>query len=99
MIKNTEPLSMAEAAEFTKKTEELDMPGFIKKFTKLNPKQAKELRKEIESLDLMKVNGKHTSKIIDLLPEDEETLNKIFTDVSLDEEETRKLLDAIKKHI
>ena len=92
-------LSMSEAAEYVQKTEERDMPAFIKKFVKLDSKQAKDLRKELEGLDLIKVNDKHMSKIIDILPEDEETLNKIFSDVNLDEEEVKKLLDAIKKHI
>jgi DNA-directed RNA polymerase subunit F len=36
-------------------------------------------------------------KIIDTLPENSEELNKIFIDVSLDEDETRKILDTIKK--
>ncbi|MBL7059082.1 hypothetical protein ISS08_01385 [Candidatus Pacearchaeota archaeon] len=99
MIKDMKSISMSEAAEYVQKTEERDMPAFIKKFVKLNPKQAKDLRKELEGLNLIKANDKHISKIIDILPEDEETINKIFSDVSLDEEETKKLLDAIKKHI
>ena len=45
MIKNNEPLSMIEASKYIKKTEdEADVLGFIKKFAKVNLKEAKELR-------------------------------------------------------
>lgn len=99
MIKNSEPLSMAEAIEYIKKDEnETEIVGFIKKFSKLNAKEAKELRQEIESLGMIKVKTDGIVKIIDLLPETSEELNKIFIDVSLDEDETKKILDTIKKY-
>ena len=85
---------MAEAKEYTKDKEII---GFIKKFIKINPKDAKELRKNIEELGLIKVNSEQISKIIDLMPEDEESLNKIFVDINLDEDETKKILETIKK--
>jgi DNA-directed RNA polymerase subunit F len=98
MIKETKPLSMAEASEYiTKKESEVDVAAFIKRFTKLKAKEAKELRKNIEGLDFIKVNEKHISKIIDILPETKEDLNKIFIDVGLDEDETNKLLNEIKE--
>ena len=99
MIKNIEPLSMPEVIEYIKKTGEsqADIKSFIKKFTKLNYKEAKELRKKIEELDLMKLRAEHIVKIIDLMPENSEELNKIFVDVSLNEDETKKILETIKK--
>ena len=98
MIKETKPLSMAEASEYvTRKESEVDVAAFIKRFTKLKAKEAKELRKNIEGLDFIKVNEKHISKIIDILPETKEDLNKIFIDVGLDEDETNKLLNEIKE--
>jgi DNA-directed RNA polymerase subunit F len=98
MIKNSEPLSMAEALEYVKKGEaETEIIGFIKKFNKLKAKEAKELRREVESLNIMKVKPEYVVKIIDILPETPEELNKIFVDVSLDEDETKKILDTIKK--
>jgi DNA-directed RNA polymerase subunit F len=39
----------------------------------------------------------YITKIVDTLPETPEELNKIFIDVSLDEDETKKILDSIKK--
>ena len=98
MIKEIKPLSISEASEFVRKKDvDIDVSGFMKKFTKFNSKKAKELRKNIEDLNLIKVDAKHASKMIDLIPETKEDLNKIFTDVSLDENETNKLLEEIKK--
>jgi DNA-directed RNA polymerase subunit F len=99
MIKNSEVLSMAEAIEFIKKDEEkeTDIVGFIKKFNKLKAKDAKELKQEIERMDIIKIKPEYVVKIIDILPDSPEELNKIFVDVSLDEDETKKVLDAIKK--
>ena len=99
MIKNIKPLNMTEVVEYIKKTEdsETDVIGFIKKFKKLNLKKSEELKKNIEELDLMKINEKHIIKILDLMPENAEELNKIFTDVSLNEDETNKILETINK--
>ena len=99
MIKNSESLSMAESIDFIKKDEEkeTDIVGFIKKFNKLKSKEAKELRQEIGKLDIIKIKPEHIAKIIDILPDSSEELNKIFVDVGLDEDETRRVLESIKK--
>lgn len=99
MIKTNEPLSIAEITEYVKKdaNSETDIVKFIKKFTKLKLKEAKELREKIDRLNLMKINDKHICKMIDFLPENQEELNKIVNDVALDEDETKKLLDTIKE--
>ncbi len=100
MIKNREPLSMAEAAEYTKDNENaVELNKFIKKFSTLDVKKAKELRKKLEELNLMKLKSDSISKIIDVMPENAEDLNKIFTDVSTDEDETKKILDTVKEFI
>jgi len=99
MIKNSVPLSMNEIVGYAKKIEdkETDIIGFIKKFTKLTPKESNELRKKLEELELMKVKPEHIVKIVDLVPENAGDLNKIFTDVGLDEDETNKILERIKE--
>ena len=100
MIKNRESLSMAEAQEYLKDNENAaELEKFIKKFSKLDAKKAKELRKKIEEANLMKVKSDQISKIIDILPETAEDLNKIFEDTSLDENESKKILDTIKEVI
>lgn len=99
MIKNSSPLSMAEATDFIKgsKDEGKEMQGFIKKFTKLKAKEGKEMREKLQSLDVIKLDDSYISKIIDVLPENEEELNKIFTGMSLDDEEAKKVLDVVKE--
>ena len=98
MIKNNEPLSMAEAVEYVKDEGEMEIIGFIKKFNKLKAKDARELRQEIESLGIIKIRSEYAVKIVDLLPETAEEINKILAEVSLDEDETKKILDTIKKY-
>src|SRR3989344_4884348 len=101
MIKENKMVSMTEAAEFLDKEETLgkEMRIFIKKFIKISPEKGKEMRKRIEGLGMMKINHEHASEIIDLLPEKAEDLAKIFNEVSLDEDETKKILDIVKEYI
>ena len=99
MIRNIEPVSMAEALEYIKEDKEnnVNLIGFIKKFTILKPKEAKEFTKKIQNLNLIKIGMEHINKIIDLMPENAEELNKIFSDVSLDEDESKKILEIVKE--
>ena len=99
MIRNTTPLSMAESLEYIEKEKKAEKPvaDFIKKFVEITPKEAKELRKKLEGLDIIKLNDVSISKLIDILPEKAEEINKIFVDISLDENETKKILDTIKE--
>ena len=99
MIKSTTPLSMAESMEYIEKEKKVEKPvaEFIKKFVKITPKEAKELRKKLEALNIIKLNDTNISKIIDILPEKAEEINKIFVDISLDENETKRILDTVKE--
>jgi DNA-directed RNA polymerase subunit F len=97
MIIERKPLSMVEAKGYIDKDSGTDIMGFVKKFIILKPDKAKELKEKIMGLDLLKVKEEHIIKIIDLMPETAEDINKIFSDVSLDEDETKKLLETIKE--
>lgn len=92
---------MAESLEFIEETKEgeseIDMKKFVKKFSKMDPKDAKKLREKLSELNLLKLKQEYISKVIDVFPENQEDLNKIFTDVSLDEDESKKVLDTIKE--
>ena len=90
------PISIAEVSKYVKK-DETDAIGFIKKFTKLNAKDATELKKKLVALDLMKLKEEHIIKIIDIFPENAEDLNKIFIGIGLDEDETKKILETVKE--
>ena len=97
MIKNNELVSIAEIDEYLKNKDKEDkIIGFVKKFAKLDVKKAKELRKKLEAINMIKMKQEYIVKIIDFLPEDAEELNKIFQNVSLDEDETKKILETIK---
>jgi DNA-directed RNA polymerase subunit F len=95
MIKETNALSLVEASEYI---EDTDVKGFIKKFTKTKVDEAKKIREDIEKLENIKIKQEHIVKIIDLLPEDEQDLAKIFNEVSLDENEISKILEIVKKY-
>ncbi len=99
MIKNSEALSMAEALKYLKKEDEKgkEIIGFIKKFTKLTPKEAKELKKKLQNLNLIKLNESSIVKLIDFLPENNEEVNKIVFDANLNEDEIKRILEVIKE--
>ena len=104
MIKEMEPLSLAEAKKIVETVKEDDeekskeIRGFLKKFIKLDAKKAEELKKDLGNLEIIRLKKEHIVKIIDLLPEDASDLNKLLTDVSLDEDEIKKILEVVKKH-
>ncbi|MFA7708392.1 MAG: hypothetical protein WCX73_05570, partial [Candidatus Pacearchaeota archaeon] len=56
----------------------------------------KKIQEDLEKADLLKLKREHIVKIIDLLPETASELNKIFTDISLNEDETNKILEIVK---
>jgi len=99
MIICNEPLSIPEVGEYVENAglNNSDIALFIKKFQKLDVKDAKELKKSLFGLNSLKLKLEHISKIIDILPETKEELNKITGNVSLDEDESKKILDEIKK--
>ena len=98
MINRNEPLSMPEVLGYiSKSSDKKDLVKFIKNFTSLNEKDASEMRKKLDELNLMKLKSWEIAKIIELMPEDIEDLNKIFTDVKLDEDESKKILDTVKE--
>jgi DNA-directed RNA polymerase subunit F len=99
MIKKTEILSLPEVSEYLleEKEKNAELIAFIKKFNSLSPKEAKELRKKLVELNLMKMREEQISKIIDMLPEAAEDLAKIFTDLGLNEDEKKKILETIKE--
>ena len=91
---------MVEAEEYTQDNENsAELNKFIKKFAKIDLKKAKELRSKLQELNLMKLKSDYISKIIDVLPETNEDVNKIFADISLDENETQKILDTVKQYL
>lgn len=100
MILDRTPLSMNEVETILKKLPDSEKKEetslFLKKFSKTKSEQTKKIRDELEKLDLLKLKREHIVKILDLLPSDASDLHKIFIDISLNEDETNKILDVIK---
>jgi len=71
---------------------------FLKGFITIKPKDVQEMRKELNDLNNVKLNQEHIVKIIDFLPEDASDINKIFIDISLEEDEIKQILDIVKKY-
>mgnify|MGYP001563018782 CR=1 FL=1 len=99
MIISRNPISIAEVAEQLKKTksENKELIDFTKKFAKVDANDAKKICEELKKLDLIKMKDEQIVKIIDIIPENSADLNKIFTSVTLDEEESKRVLDVIKQ--
>jgi len=100
MIKKTEILSLPEVAEYLAEDKEknAELIAFIKRFNPLKPKEAKELKKKLNELGIMKIREEQVSKIIDIVPESSEDFSKIFIDMGLNEDEKKKVLDTIKEY-
>jgi DNA-directed RNA polymerase subunit F len=104
VIKNTKPLNMQEVKKLLGEIKGEENPkkkqveDFIKKFSKIKADKAEGLKKEIEGLGMIKIKERNIAKIVDIMPENPTDLNKIFTDVSLSEDETNKILEIVKKH-
>jgi len=101
MILERQPLSLNEMKDIIEgipdSEKKIQMELYLKKFLKTKPERAKKIKEELKKLDLMKIKKEHIVNITDLLPEDASELNKIFVDVSLNEDETNKILEVIKK--
>lgn len=103
MIKSVKSLSLAEVREVLDSREETDKTkaviAYAKKFTKLTAAELKNIKQDLEQLGIIKLKEEHIAKIIDVMPADAEDVRKIFTDVSLEENEITKILDVSKKYI
>lgn len=100
MILDRTPINLNEVEEIIKDTPDSEKKEqtqeYLKKFLKTKPEQAKKIKADLEKLDLLKMKREHMIKIVDLLPSDASDLNKIFVDISLNEDETNKILEIVK---
>jgi DNA-directed RNA polymerase subunit F len=99
VITEETPITMAEVAGLVGDSDrEKEIKTFIKKFVKMDAKKAKEMSDELKALDLIKLKDAYIVKIVDFMPEDTSELNKVVSEVSLDQEEITKILDVVKKY-
>jgi DNA-directed RNA polymerase subunit F len=93
------PITMAEVVATAGDSEKSEaMKKFIKGFSKMDVKEAIEMKEELKALDLIKLKDTHIVKIVDFVPTDVSELNKVIIEVSLDADEITKILDVTKKY-
>ena len=103
MERQNNPITLAETQELIKNIETdkaKAITAFIKKFVKITPVKARELKEEINKLDIIKLKDEQIVKIIDFMPTEPEDLRKIFvgTEINLDQNETAKILGVVTKY-
>jgi DNA-directed RNA polymerase subunit F len=99
IIKERKPVALAEVKGYVKDLDEKkELKDYLKKYSKLKKEKSKAIAEEIRALDNPKIKEEDIVKISDFLPQDTEDLNKIFTEVSLNDEEAKAILDIVKKH-
>jgi len=100
MIKDRKVLGFHEVKEMLNNLKETDktkeLKAYIKKFQVLDSKKAEKLKEELKKMEIIKLKEADIIKIVDLCPENAVELNKVFTETSLDADETNKILGAIK---
>ncbi len=94
-----QPVTLAEVKEIVDKLEEKEeLKAYLKKFTKLKKEKSEKLKEEIRALNNPKIKEENIIKAVDFLPKDAEEINKIFTEVSLNEEEINAILNITKEY-
>ncbi len=103
------PITMA---EFRARLEEIEKRGFTlglrttktKEFInyqlKLKPGVVAEIKKKFEGLNIPRLKDRHIVKIIDIMPNDIESLKILFTgeSVTIKQEDMQKIFDVIKEY-
>ena len=99
MIISMKPLHLAEVKELAGDlTEKPELHSYLKDFCPVNKKEADALANSIRGLNNPKIREETLVKIVDLLPRDAESVNKIFNDISLDEKEVNDTLALVKEY-
>ncbi len=99
MILDMQPVTLAEVREIVKGIEEKkNLEDYLKKYCKISKENALSMSEEIRGLNNLKIKNEHIVKVVDLLPKDAEDINKVFNDVSLNEEEINALLEIVRKY-
>ena len=90
--------------EVKKRDEELSFRGkkteeYLKSI-KTKDKKVEDIKKELETLDIIRLKPRTIIKIIDLLPQDADSLKLILSgeNITLKKEDIDKIIAAVKKH-
>ena len=98
-IINKRPVTMTEVALNLKNVDEnKPIHNYIKKFKSLDKQKSEKLVESVRALNNPKIKEEDIVKVADFLPRDSEDVNKIFTEVSLNEEEINSILQIVKEY-
>ena len=98
IVRSRKPLTIAEVKSYVKSVENQNLQDYLKKFSKISKEDAEKLAKEITDLNNLKIKEENIVKIIDLLPQDSEDINKIFTEATLSEDEANSIIQIVGKY-
>lgn len=100
------PITMAELKEklaLIKKNHELSFRAnktfeYLNGITQLKEKEAEELKKKLQALDIVRLKDTHIVKIIDMEPKDVDSLKAIFAseNVTLRPEDLKRIVECIQ---
>ena len=93
------PIPIVKVKEYVKDFEDRkNLEIYLKKFTKADKKNAEAIASDLQALNNLKIRERDITKVIDFLPQTQEEVNKIFTDVSLSEEEANAIIEIVNKY-
>jgi len=97
-VKNTIELNKKEKKELNFR--ENKVIEYVNLFCKIKPKESTQLKEEIANLNIARLKERHIIKIIDILPEDVETLKVVFAgeELTLKTEDLNKIIEITKKY-
>ncbi len=72
--------------------------GYVTKFAKGKQAEVEEMKKKLKALDIVRLKDRHIAKIIDICPEDPETLKAILSgeSITVKQEDLQKVLECVK---
>ncbi|MBW2972145.1 hypothetical protein KY359_03860 [Candidatus Woesearchaeota archaeon] len=102
------PITMAELKEELKKIKKRDealnfraekTEEYLDQFVKLKDKDAKELYKKIEALDVPRMKPEHIVKLVDIMPTNSEEVKILLQGytITVTKENMKKIADAIQE--
>ena len=102
-----EPLTMVDVKEelikIEKREKELTVRAskaneYLTKFVKIDKKTSDDLKEKLHKLEILRLKDKHITKIIDVQPEDIDSLKALFAgdNLTFKQEELEKVLACIK---
>ena len=98
-VLNQRAVTLAEVKSYAKNFETNEvMNEYIKKFAKLSATDSAKLIEELSALNNIKIREENFVKIADFLPQDNEELAKVVSEVSLTDEEMQAILAVVKKY-